>query len=87
MSDNKKGDNPMRHALETTGQANEGAPRGRTFAPFAAVIAATEVAFIFGLVTRLSWQECALVVLVTATLAGGLVFTVVEMQRLGGKGR
>ena len=62
-------------------------PKRRSFAPFVAVIAATEVAFIFGLVTRLSWQECGLVVLVATALAGGTVFTLVEMQRLAKPGR
>jgi hypothetical protein len=54
-----------------------------SFAPFVAVIASTNAAFIFGLVAMLSWQECVAVVLVATALSGGTVFTVLEMQRLG----
>jgi hypothetical protein len=47
-----------------------------------AIIAAT-TAFIFGLVAMLSWQACLIVVLAAAALAGGALFTVLEIQRLG----
>lgn len=77
----------MPHARETTGQGGEGVPKRRTFALFVSVIGASEVAFILGLVARLSWQGCGLVVLLATALAGGAVFTVVEMQRLGKEGR
>jgi hypothetical protein len=52
-----------------------------------AVIAVAEVAFVFGLITRLRWQACTLVVLVATTLAAGVVFTVVEMQRVAKEDR
>jgi hypothetical protein len=52
-----------------------------------AVIAVAEVAFVFGLITRPRWQACILVVLVATTLAAGVVFTVLEMQRLAKEGR
>jgi hypothetical protein len=87
MLDDTKGDNHMRYALKMTGQGDEDAPKRRTVAPFVAVIAATEVAFVFGLVTHLSWQGCVLAVLVATALAGGAVFTVLEMQRLWSEGR
>ena len=87
VSNNRKGDDHMRYALEITNQREEGVPRRWTFAPFLAVVGATEVAFFFGLVTRLSWQACSLIVLVAAALAAGAVFTIVEMQRLGKAGR
>ena len=45
------------------------------------------IALIFGLGAMLSWQECLVVVLGAAALAGGAVFTVWEMQRLGKRGR
>ena len=61
--------------------------KGTTFAGFMAVIAIGEIAFVFGLLTRLSWQGCTLVVLVATTLTAGAVFTVVEMQRLAKEGR
>jgi hypothetical protein len=73
----------MPNELETTRQGGEGVPKRMPFAPFVAVIAAINAAFIFGLVAALSWQECAVVVLVTTALAGGTAFTVLEMQRLG----
>ena len=57
------------------------------WAPFMAVIVAANTAFIFGLVAMLSWQKCVDVVLVVTALAGGAVFTVLEMQRLGKEGQ
>lgn len=68
-------------------QGGEGVPKQMPFAPFAAGIAAINAAFIFGLAAALSWQECAVVVLVATALAGGTVFTVLEMQRLGKEGQ
>jgi hypothetical protein len=73
----------MRYIVKTTSHGDEGA----TFARFMAVIAVAEVAFVFGLITRLSWQACTLVVLVATALAAGAVFTVVQMQRLANEGR
>jgi len=69
-------------AQETTRRDSEGVPKRAPVAPFVAIIAAT-TAFIFGLVAMLSWQECLIVVLAAAALAGGALFTVLEMQRLG----
>lgn len=54
-------------------------------APFLAVIVAANTAFLFSLVAMLSWQKCVDVVLVVTALAGGAVFTVLELQRLGKK--
>lgn len=72
----------MCNGLKTT---NRGVER-TTFALLMAAMAVAEVAFAFGLIARLSWQACALVVLVATTLAAGAVFTVVEMQRLAKEG-
>ena len=72
-------------ALETTRRESEGMPKRVPFAPFIAIAAAT-TAFIFGLVAMLSWQECLMVVLAAAALAGGVLFTVLKMQRLGKEG-
>ena len=72
----------MRDVVKTTSHGDEGA----TFAAFMAVIAVAEVAFVFGLITRLSSQACFLVVLVATVLAAGTVFTVLEMQRLAKEG-
>jgi len=77
----------MRYALKTTAQSNTEAPERWTLAPFLAVIAAAEVAFIFSLVTSLSWQGCVLAVLIATALGGGTVFTVLEMHRTGNEGR
>ncbi|HEX4595221.1 MAG TPA: hypothetical protein VH157_13145 [Bryobacteraceae bacterium] len=49
---------------------------------FMAIIAASTAALIFGLVAMLSWQGCLMVVLGAAALAGGVVFTVLEMRSL-----
>ena len=56
-------------------------------ATFFAVLGVAEAAFLLGLVAMLSWQEWVLVILVTTALAGGTVFTVLEMRRLGNEGR
>jgi hypothetical protein len=57
------------------------------FAAFMAAIAATTIALIFGLGAMLSRPECLVVVLGASALAGGAVFTVSEMQRLGKRSR
>jgi hypothetical protein len=82
MSSDKKGDKHMRDVAKTTSHGDEGA----TFAGFVAIIAVAEMAFIFGLTAKLSWQACTLVVVVATALAAGAVFTVVEMQRLAKEG-
>lgn len=53
------------------------------YAAFMAITAAVTTGFIFGLVAMLSWQACLMVALGAAALAGGAVFTVLEMQHLG----
>jgi hypothetical protein len=53
------------------------------FVPFLAITAAANTAFIFGLAAMLTWQECLMVAVAAAAVAGGAVFTVLEMQRLG----
>jgi hypothetical protein len=53
------------------------------YAAFIAITAAVTTAFIFGLVAMLSWQACLMVALAAAALAGGAVFTFLEMQHLG----
>lgn len=73
----------MREFVKTAHHRDSGATLGNVLA----VIAVAEVAFVFGLITRLSWQACTLVVLVATTLGAGVVFTVVEMQRLAKEGR
>lgn len=75
----------MLQPLETTRQEGEGVVKRVPFAPFMAIAAAT-TALIFGLVAMLSWEECLMVVLGAAVLAGGVLFTALEMQRLGKEG-
>jgi hypothetical protein len=80
----KRGDNYMTHELETTRHGfDRGTKRVLPFAPFLAAIAAKSFAFICGLVATLSWPQCLGVVLAAGSLAGGAVFTVLEMHRLG----
>ena len=50
---------------------------------FMAITAAITTAFIFGLLARLSWEGCLMLMLVAAALTGGAVFTFQEMRRLG----
>jgi hypothetical protein len=76
----------MTHGLETTPQGFDKVTKRVPFAPLLAAVAATNVAFIFGLVATLSWQQCLVVVLAAGALAGGTVFTVLEMHRLGKEG-
>jgi hypothetical protein len=73
----------MTYELETTRQGFDRGTKRVPFAPLLAVIAATSFAFIFGLVATLSWRQCLGVVLAAGSLAGGAVFTVLEMHRLG----
>jgi hypothetical protein len=82
MSSDEKGDKHMRDVVKAISHGDEEA----TIASFMAVIAVAEVAFVFGLITKLRWQACTLVVLVATALAAGAVFTVVEMQRLTKEG-
>jgi len=53
------------------------------YAPFIAIAAVANAAFIFGLVVMLSWQESLMVALAATAIAGGAIFTVLEMHRLG----
>jgi heme/copper-type cytochrome/quinol oxidase subunit 4 len=82
MSSGKKGDKHMRDVVETTSHGDGRA----TFVGFMAIIAVADMAFVFGLTTKLSWQACTLVVVVATALAAGAVFTVVEMQRVAKEG-
>jgi len=75
----------MPHALEVTIRRGNGAPQRMPFA-YLAITAASSAAFIFGLLAMLSWQGCLIVMLAAATLAGGTVFTLLEMQSLGREG-
>jgi len=52
-----------------------------SYAPFIAIAAAT-AAFISGLLAMLSWQGSLMVAIASAVLAGGIAFTIMEMQRL-----
>jgi hypothetical protein len=53
------------------------------YTPFIAITSAASTAIIFGLVGTLSFPACVMVTLAAGALAGGTVFTVLEMQRLG----
>jgi hypothetical protein len=50
---------------------------------FIAIIAAANAALVFGLLAKLSWPECLMLMFAVAALGGGIVFTVLEMQSLG----
>ncbi|HEV3334540.1 MAG TPA: hypothetical protein VG096_26310 [Bryobacteraceae bacterium] len=71
----------MTYALKTSRQETEEVKR-MTFGPVVAVIAATDAAFVFGLVAMLSWEESVVAILVAIALAGGSAFTVRELRRL-----
>ena len=73
----------MTHGLEIAHQGTDKAAKGMPFAPWLAAVAAMGIAFIFGLAATLSWQPCLVVVLGSGALAGGTVFTFLEMHRLG----
>ena len=76
----------MTHAI-TNRHRDDRVTKPVLFALFLAVIGATNVAFIFGLIATLSWPESLVVILAAGALAGGAVFTVLEMHRLGKEGR
>jgi Trk-type K+ transport system membrane component len=71
----------MQHVLVTTSRKGEGMP-GWSLALVMSIIAATNAGFTVGLLTMLSWQESLTVIIAASALAGGIVFTVLEMQRL-----
>jgi hypothetical protein len=73
----------MTHGPDIAHHGGDKAAKGMPFAPWLAAVAATGIAFIFGLAATLSWQQCLLVVLGSGALAGGSVFTFLEMHRLG----
>ena len=50
-------------------------------------IAAANTALILGLLAKLSWQECLMLIVAVAALGGGIVFTILEMQSLGKEGK
>ena len=77
----------MPNTLEATHQVGPRGLQGVPITALMAAIAATTIAFIFGLEAILSWQESLVVVLGAAALAGGAVFAVLEMQRLGRRDR
>jgi lipoprotein signal peptidase len=54
---------------------------------FIAIIAAANTGLILGLLAKLSWQACLMLMLAVAALAAGIVFTVLEMHGLGKEGR
>ena len=69
----------MPHLQGTTETATERPLLGS----FIAIIAAANTALVFGLLAKLSWPECLMLMLAVAALGGGIVFTVLEMQSLG----
>jgi lipoprotein signal peptidase len=54
---------------------------------FLAIIAAANTGLIFGLLAKVSWQECLMLMFAAAAVGGGVVFTVLEMQGLGKDGK
>ena len=48
-----------------------------------AIIAAANTGLVFGLLAKVSWQECLMLMFAAAAFGGGIVFTVLEMQSLG----
>ena len=54
---------------------------------FLAIIAAANTGLVFGLLAKVSWQECLILMFATAAFGGGIVFTVLEMQSLGKDGK
>ncbi len=73
----------MQHLQGTTETATELPLLGS----FIAIIAAANTGLIFGLLAKLSWQSCLMLMLAVAALAAGIVFTVLEMNSLGKEGQ
>ena len=72
----------MSNEPEPKCQENEGLVKRTPIALLVAAIAVVNAVVIFCAVAALSWQEWVVAVVVTAALAGGTVFTIVEIQRL-----
>jgi len=68
----------VQHLQETTETTTEQPLLGSILA----IIAAANTALIFGLLAKLSWQGCLMLMFAVAALGGGIVFSVLEMRSL-----
>jgi len=78
VSEQKNRRYSVQHLQGTTEKATEQPLLGS----FLAIIAAANTALIFGLLAKLSWQGCLMLMFAVAALGGGIVFTVLEMRSL-----
>jgi hypothetical protein len=78
LSEQKDRRYSVQHSQRTTETATEQPLLGS----FIAIIAAAITGLIFGLLTKLSWQGCLMLMFAVAALGGGIVFTVLEMRSL-----
>jgi hypothetical protein len=75
---NRGADFHMPNAIET-----KRAPNWSIAAFVMVVVMVANTALIFSLLQMLTWAQCAVVVFTGVALTGGVVFTIVTMQRLG----
>ncbi len=66
-----------------TPRPTERVPTWVLFALALAAVTGASFVFIFGLSATLSWEQVLAAALAIAAIAGGTLFTVLEMQRLG----
>lgn len=60
---------------------------GTCIACFVAMVCASSSELVFSIPVKLSWPENLMVTVIAATLAIGLVFTILELRSLTGKER
>jgi hypothetical protein len=73
--------------MTTLERTTENATERPVLGSVIAIIAAANAALVFGLLAKLSWPECLMLMFAVAALGGGIVFTVLEMQSLGKVGK
>jgi len=73
----------MQNSTDVTNQKIHGAADWWIALLVMAIITAANSALIVGLLQMLSWEQCVFLVFSGIALAGGVLFTVQTMQRLG----
>jgi hypothetical protein len=80
---NQGADTHMPNAVEEANQEMKRAPNWSIAAFVMVIVMVANTALIFSLLQMLTWAQCAVVVFTGVSITGGVVFTIVTMQRLG----
>lgn len=76
----------MSNAVEVTNSGTNRSPGWPIPVFVMLIVMVANAALVFGLLQMLDWIQCALVVCSGVALTGGILFTIVTMQRLGEEG-